>query len=199
MIAAPKSISVRNKEELETILKNGFSLKFPIVCKPFVADGNDLSHQCALAHNIEGLKEMKLPAVFQEFHDHDGILYKAYILGDQIYQLTRPSLGNYNSVLPHPNLEYFGRISNARENGTSSMEDNQNSLSPPEPLVLQMIKELRVSLPLTLFGIDLIRDSNTGVFYLIDINYFPGFYGVENLQHKLLSLFNRVLKERGLH
>ncbi len=44
-----------------------------------------------------------------------------------------------------------------------------------------------------LFGVDLIRDSKTGDYVVIDVNYCPGYYGVSDVFHKLLDLFAKRL------
>ncbi|CAH2051930.1 unnamed protein product [Thlaspi arvense] len=46
---------------------------------------------------------------------------------------------------------------------------------PPKPLLERLVRELRSRLGLRLFNIDMIREHGSkDVFYVIDINYFPG-------------------------
>ncbi len=45
-----------------------------------------------------------------------------------------------------------------------------------------------------LFGVDLVRDCRTGDYVVIDINYCPGYYGVDHVFKKLLDLFVKRLR-----
>eukprot|EP01091_Cochliopodium_minus_P013928 TRINITY_DN460_c0_g1_i1.p2 TRINITY_DN460_c0_g1~~TRINITY_DN460_c0_g1_i1.p2 ORF type:complete len:175 (-),score=39.76 TRINITY_DN460_c0_g1_i1:41-565(-) len=173
---------------------NGFPLKFPVICKPFVGDGNDFSHQCAFAHNEKGLYEMPLPAIFQQYHDHDAVIYKIYVLGDEISQIQRPSLENYREDIVHPDFEYFGRISNARENGSKEIVATK---LPSDELLKDAIEHLRSFLPMTFFGFDLIYNSETQSYYIIDINYLPGYYDVKNLHSRILSYILKAYYDRN--
>jgi len=193
IVKSPAYASAKNKDELGEMLNRGFSLKYPVICKPFVGDGNDYSHQCAFAHNEKGLQEMELPAIFQQFHDHDAVIYKIYVLGDEISQLQRPSLDNYDTELQRPDFEFFGRISNARENGSREVVGRY---IPSMDLLVEVTRKLRELLPMTFFGFDLICDTNTGTYYIIDINYMPGYYGVKNLNNRILHYLTTAINER---
>lgn len=47
-----------------------------------------------------------------------------------------------------------------------------------------------------LFGVDLVRDCRTGDYVVIDINYCPGYYGVDDVFKKLLDMFVKRLQEK---
>jgi inositol-1,3,4-trisphosphate 5/6-kinase/inositol-tetrakisphosphate 1-kinase len=64
---------------------------------------------------------------------------------------------------------------------------------PPRPLLEKLGRELRSRLGLRLFNVDMIRELGTkDRYYIIDINYFPGFGKMPGYEHMftdfLLSL-----------
>ena len=46
-----------------------------------------------------------------------------------------------------------------------------------------------------LFGLDLICERGTGVWHVIDVNYFPGYYDAPNLSAMFIALIDRKLQE----
>ncbi|KAF3773199.1 hypothetical protein EJ110_NYTH55851, partial [Nymphaea thermarum] len=71
---------------------------------------------------------------------------------------------------------------------------------PPFPLIEKLAGELRQRLGLLLFNIDIIREHGSGDnFYVIDINYFPGYEKIPDYEHIftdfLLSLVEGKSKE----
>ncbi|PON68321.1 Inositol-tetrakisphosphate 1-kinase [Parasponia andersonii] len=73
---------------------------------------------------------------------------------------------------------------------------------PPRPLLERLAKELRRRLGLRLFNLDIIREHGTrDQFYVIDINYFPGYGKMPEYEHIftdfLLSLAQGKYKKRS--
>jgi len=56
-------------------------------------------------------------------------------------------------------------------------------------IVRVMCREINNRLNLSLVGFDLIRETKTGVYYLIDINYFPSFKGFEGFRETFHNHF----------
>ncbi|CAL0325354.1 unnamed protein product [Lupinus luteus] len=161
-----------NEEEV------GLSLKFPVIAKPLVANGTATCHELFLVFDREGLRELSFPVVLQEFVNHGGVVFKIYVAGNQVDCVKRKSLTD----IPEEKLKRlngsvpFSQISNLRdeEGGDGGGEDGIEM--PPESLVTELAKGLRVELGLNLFNVDVIRDANDPTRYLvIDINYFPGY------------------------
>lgn len=72
---------------------------------------------------------------------------------------------------------------------------------PPRPLLERLARELRRRLGLRLFNIDMIREHGMrDVFYVIDINYFPGYGKMPDYEHLftdfLLSLEQSKCRKR---
>ncbi|TYJ44107.1 hypothetical protein E1A91_A03G199300v1 [Gossypium mustelinum] len=153
-------------------------LKLPLVAKPLVVDGSAKSHELFLACDWSSLSELEPPLVLQEFVNHDGILFKIYIVGDAIKVVRRFSLSNVNQcqLAKVPGIFPFPRVSSAAASADDADLDPRVAELPPRPLLERLSKELRHRLGLRLFNIDMIREHGTrDIFYVIDINYFPGY------------------------
>lgn len=59
---------------------------------------------------------------------------------------------------------------------------------PPADLVDSVAKVIGETAGLHLFGFDIIRNSTTGKYAVIDLNFFPSYRGTEGLHQALLSL-----------
>ncbi|PPS11361.1 hypothetical protein GOBAR_AA09264 [Gossypium barbadense] len=126
-------------------------LKLPLA-KPLVVDGSAKSHELFLACDWSSLSELEPPLVLQEFVNHDGILFKIYIVGDAIKVVRRFSLSNVNQcqLAKVPGIFPFPRVSSA----AASADD-----ADLDPRIADMIRE----------------HGTRDIFYVIDINYFPGY------------------------
>jgi hypothetical protein len=73
--------------------------RYPLVAKPIAAS----SHSIALIYNFLGLAEYQQAMkengddasfTLEEFHNHSGVIYKLYALGDNYWIFSRPSFPN---------------------------------------------------------------------------------------------------------
>lgn len=69
---------------------------YPLIAKPLTAAGTVASHRMVVVLQREGLQKAisKSPCILQEYANHDGTLYKVYVLGDTVRVFPRPSLPN---------------------------------------------------------------------------------------------------------
>ena len=173
-------------------------LSFPVIAKPLVADGSAKSHEMSLVFNAQALIELRPPIVLQEFVNHGGVVFKAYVAGNKIKCVKRRSLPDAS-----PELESqaqggsltFSQISNlADDRDANCMERAQ---MPPVDFVEFVAKNLRQALRLHLFNFDMIRDRrvSAGMRYLIiDINYFPGYAKLPGYEAMLTDFICDVVK-----
>lgn len=99
------------------------NLSFPIIVKPLTAAGSKASHAMAVLLDRTALQQVvvKVPCLCQEYSNHDGFLYKVYVLGDYVSVHKRRSLPNlpknqastlgfveFDSQRPYPRLSDFG-------------------------------------------------------------------------------------------
>ncbi|PON55169.1 Inositol-tetrakisphosphate 1-kinase [Parasponia andersonii] len=183
------------------VTKAGLSL--PLVAKPLLVDGTAKSHELFLAYDQFSLSELEPPLVLQEFVNHGGVLFKIYVVGESIKVVRRFSLPDVTKreLAEVAGLFRFPRVSCAA--ATADDADLEPSIAelPPRPLLERLGKELRRRLGLELFNIDMIRQLGTkDVFFVIDINYFPGYGKMPDYEHIftdfLLSLVQNKYKKR---
>lgn len=185
----------------DAVIKAGLSL--PLVAKPLVADGSAKSHELSLAYDQFSLSKLDPPLVLQEFVNHGGVLFKVYIVGEAIKVVRRFSLPDVNKreLLNNPGVYRFPRVSCAAASADDADLDPHVAELPPRPLLERLARELRRRLGLRLFNIDIIREFGTrDRFYVIDINYFPGYGKMPEYEHIftdfLLSLVQGKYKKR---
>ncbi|CAN0920877.1 Inositol-tetrakisphosphate 1-kinase 2 [Linum grandiflorum] len=158
-------------------------LKLPLVAKPLLVDGTAKSHQLSLAYDQFSLSELEPPLVLQEFVNHGGVLFKIYIMGESIKVVRRFSLPNVSNceLEKVAGVMRFPRVSCAAASADDADLDPSVAELPPHPLLERLAKELRCQMGLSLFNIDMIREHGSkDVFYVIDINYFPGKHILES-------------------
>ncbi|KAG5526255.1 hypothetical protein RHGRI_032515 [Rhododendron griersonianum] len=170
---------------------NKAGLKLPLVAKPLIVDGTAKSHELFIAYDEFSLSNLEPPFVVQEFINHGGVLFKVYIIGETIKVVRRFSLPDvFNPELSKiAGVFRFPRVSSAAASAEDANLDpavagevlfiymNLACIAelPPTPLLERLAKELRHRLGLRLFNIDIIREHGTrDLYYVIDINYFPG-------------------------
>ncbi|XP_070663414.1 inositol-tetrakisphosphate 1-kinase 4-like isoform X4 [Malus domestica] len=178
-------------------------LKLPLVVKPLVVDGSAKSHELFLAYDQCSLSELEPPLVLQEFVNHGGVLFKVYIVGEAIKVVRRFSLPNISKreLEKLAGVFRFPRVSCAAASADDADLDPSVAELPQRPLLENLARELRQRLGLRLFNVDMIREHGTkDVFYVIDINYFPGYGKMPDYEHIftdfLLSLVQSQHKKR---
>ena len=194
-------------------------LKFPVIAKPISVDGSAKSHEMFLVFNENGLKKLKLkkPIVMQEFVNHGGVIFKVYVVGDHVKCVKRSSLPDIcgetlNSIAEDEGFLLFSKISNliAKNNegqgGSSDEVDEyccgveklvEEAEMPPMEFVMELAKGLREAMGIRLFNFDLIRDSRDGHrYFVIDINYFPGYVNMPEYESVFVDFFCDVVQEK---
>ncbi|XP_048331792.2 inositol-tetrakisphosphate 1-kinase 3 isoform X2 [Ziziphus jujuba] len=186
----------------DAVAKSGLTL--PLVAKPLVADGSAKSHELSLAYDQYSLQKLEPPLVLQEFVNHGGVLFKVYIVGEAIKVVRRFSLPDVSKreLSRNAGVYRFPRVSCAAASADDADLDPGVAELPSRPLLERLAKELRRRLGLRLFNLDIIREHGTrDRFYVIDINYFPGYGKMPEYEHIftdfLLSLVQGKYKRRS--
>ena len=124
-------------------------LSFPLIAKPLTAAGTKASHSMAVITHPSGLEHVvdRAPCLFQEYANHNAVLYKVYVLGDFVSVYKRRSLPNlpsqiskqpvedasvvveFDSQRPYPRLRDFG-FHHPEEHPNFS---SPSPMSPTEP------------------------------------------------------------------
>ncbi len=162
------------------------SFGLPWVCKPKTADGTAASHELLLAYSEEAAAEQLRGGQWQvqPFVAHGGRLVKVYVLGDSIAQQCRPSLPDTIRERPSDGAHF---VALRRQQSHHKLADDP--IGVEEGALRELVRAVRGRLGgVALFGMDLLRDSETGHFVLVDVNYFPGYYGVSDVFHRITEL-----------
>ncbi|XP_058847519.1 inositol-tetrakisphosphate 1-kinase-like isoform X1 [Acipenser ruthenus] len=182
-------------DTLEQIEKH--RLTFPFICKTRVAHGTN-SHEMAIIFNEEGLKDIKPPCVIQSFINHNAVLYKVFVVGESYTVVERPSLKNFPAGPADGKTIFFNshNVSKPESSSDLTSRDNVEGVSqlPNDDVIREMSRSLCRALGVSLFGIDVIINNQTGQHAVIDINAFPGYEGVPEFFSDLLNHITAVLQ-----
>lgn len=193
----PKQLIVDSKEVFND--ENAISeLTFPVIAKPMVADGSATSHAMFLLFNTCGLHKLNPPMVLQEFVNHGGVIFKVYVAGKYIKCVRRKSLPDVHEDQVSSTEEPlpFSQISNLISGATLD-ENVAKAELPPEEFIADVANGLREGLGLRLFNFDVIKDSKAGNhYYVIDINYFPGYAKMPGFESVLTNFLLDLRHEK---
>ncbi|XP_072285913.1 inositol-tetrakisphosphate 1-kinase-like, partial [Pyxicephalus adspersus] len=172
------------------------NLTFPIICKTRVAHGPQ-SHEMSLIFNEQGLKEVTPPCLLQSFINHSATLYKVFVVGSQHFVVKRPSIRNFPLGETDQKTIFFNSHDVSKAESCSHLSQTPlypDVLPPSDDVVRQVVQGLRAALGMSLFGIDLIVDTQSGRWAVIDVNAFPGYEGVPEFFSALLAHVEKLLE-----
>ncbi|MHA1459447.1 MAG: ATP-grasp domain-containing protein [Promethearchaeota archaeon] len=115
----------------------------------------------------------------QKFIECDGFERKVYVIGDKAFGIIREN-PIYIFLRDKPNKIDVDTIKRKEFKISKEIKEFAEILS----------KELN----LKIFGFDLIKLSDRDRFYLIDLNDFPGFRGIKNIENTLSSYLTEYIK-----
>ncbi|XP_061751166.1 inositol-tetrakisphosphate 1-kinase isoform X4 [Nerophis ophidion] len=183
---------------LEQIRKHG--LTFPFICKTRVAHGTN-SHEMAIIFNEDDLKDVKAPCVIQSFINHNAVLYKVFVVGDSYTVVERPSLKNFPAGPADRKAIFFNSHNVSKPESSSDLTSRDNvegvSQPPSDDVIRELSRSLRQALGVSLFGIDVIINNQSGQHAVIDVNAFPGYEGVPEFFNDLLNHISSVLQSHS--
>ncbi|KAI4366509.1 hypothetical protein MLD38_022380 [Melastoma candidum] len=202
-VGVPKQLVIKKDASSIPDAVDRSGLRLPIVAKPLLADGSAKSHKLSLAYDEPALEKLEPPLVLQEFVNHGGVLFKVYVVGDTIKVVRRFSLPDVSKreLSKNAGVFHFPRVSCAAASADDADLDPSIAEHPPRTLLERFARELRQRLGLRLFNLDIIREHGTrDRFYVIDINYFPGYGKMPGYEHIftdfILSLMGSKYRKR---
>ncbi|CAO3608587.1 unnamed protein product [Mucor hiemalis] len=202
----PKSIALDSIDDWN----NKFDITFPTMCKRRTACSSTEAHQMILIPSPQGMSQIekyvkKDSVMLQQFIQHDGVIVKVYVADGQISASTRPSFKN---------LDHDGEVVHFDSQTLPKSFETEIELSDnldkvflrSDPTDIHIHKEalldnarlqkiadsLHCQLGLTFFGFDVLLESKTNAYYVVDVNYFPSFKDVDNFH----SMFVNILEQR---
>jgi glutathione synthase/RimK-type ligase-like ATP-grasp enzyme len=111
----------------------------------------------------------------QEFIESDGIERKIYFVGDKIFGIKREN-PIYIYLRENPENIDVEKIDRQEFKITESIK--------------KLAKILAKGLNLKIFGFDLIKPLKKRKYYLVDLNDFPGFKGIPNIEDVIVDYLN---------
>ncbi|KAL2250263.1 UNVERIFIED_CONTAM: Inositol-tetrakisphosphate 1-kinase 3 [Sesamum indicum] len=195
-VGVPKQLVIKKDPSSIPDAVNKTGLRLPIVAKPLVAK----SHELSLAYDEFSLQNLEPPLVLQEFINHGGVLFKVYIVGEAIKVVRRFSLPDVSKreLSKNAGVYRFPRVSCAAASADEADLDPCVAELPPRPLLERLARELRQRLGLRLFNLDIIREHGTrDHYYVIDINYFPGYGKMPEYEHIFTDFLLSLVKSKG--
>ncbi|CAN0411791.1 unnamed protein product [Lampetra planeri] len=191
-------LNTSDPEEMLALMRER-NVTFPFVCKNIVAHGS-ASHEMAIVFGEAGLRDIRPPCVAQSFINHDGVLHKVFVIGDTFHVVERPSLKNFPAGKSDQKTIFFNShdVSKAESASHLNARDESQTAEQRKQLSLQVVRRLveglRETLEMSLFGIDIIVDRESGHHAVIDINAFPGYDGVADFFPALLMHVQGLLQ-----
>ncbi|KAH8853606.1 Inositol-tetrakisphosphate 1-kinase [Schistosoma japonicum] len=158
-----------------------------IICKSLMAHGQDSVHEIAIVFDDSGLNNLRYPIFVQQFINHNGKVLKLFVIGDYSCVTEVPSIKNQeNSTDKTPIFFHSHSVSKdgcqSPLSESSSFSNKQTICSYDKPLFNMLANEIRKSLKIDLFGIDLICETDNSTpdtlskpnrYAIIDLNIFP--------------------------
>nr|CAB3257451.1 inositol-tetrakisphosphate 1-kinase-like [Phallusia mammillata] len=173
---------------------------FPIVCKKNIAHGTE-SHKMMVIFNEDGLADVDPPCVAQTFIDHNALLYKIYVIGDKYHMVERPSLRNFSKSEWTTHKTIFFNSHNissgdSQRSDLTKVEATDGDAMPIDTVIVQTLtKQLYQDIKMTLYGVDIIVCPKTNKHYVIDVNVFPGYDGVDDFLNTLVDCVMAQIKQ----
>lgn len=198
MIDWPNGISIKvpsfviiNNSDKEYLYKTCENICFPVMAKSInISDGG---HQMRVATGPDGLIGIKVPCLLQQYINHGGIVYKIYALKDKIFCDARRSTRDIGE-----NEELSIDFNTSNSSIKNGLWDHTNDLAKVHiplqdfKIILDVIAK---NFNLNLFGFDILKDKD-GVYWLCDINYFPGYKHIDNIGEAFFNLFENLLNNK---
>ena len=182
-VFVPKTLSISEKTDIHTIkeIMKDNEIDFPVLGKPLGDTLHQGCHDMVLVFSYEYLKDLPNPCLLQEFCNHDGILYKVFVIGDSYHVCESEKSFNSRQVSKiFPKLVYLPSL---HENNpllkhwlSSGLKPNMLNGNVGE----EIIRRIKLETGFYLFGFDILIESNTGDYAMIDLSQFPGYSGIDD-------------------
>jgi inositol-1,3,4-trisphosphate 5/6-kinase / inositol-tetrakisphosphate 1-kinase len=194
-VQAPKYVVVDEgggADEFEQKLRSAVGnsdVQFPVVAKPVQACGSVESHLMGIVFSLDALASggFEAPLLVQEYFNHDAVVFKAFVLDDYFDVVARSSLRNFDLSASNETVKFDSQGIN--QNIDASQLGKH--VHPPRELIAALVAAIHRHLGLSLFGFDVIQNVATKRWGVIDVNFFPGYSGVDDLHERLYDLVEK--------
>lgn len=193
IVSIPEFITIEKEEDL---LKAS-TIKFPLICKPFMACGKTGSHEMVITFTEDHLKSIfydkliSIPFVGQRYINHHSTVHKVYVMGEKTVVKQKFSSKDVKIEKDSKLIQF-----DSQKEWPSILKTDATELyAPPNEKTVSIISNyLRNFLEMEFLGYDIITETETNLNYLIDVNYFPGYTGVKDFEIELMKYIKKRLK-----
>jgi len=221
---SPKFLVLESSSDISKITTQKF--QYPLIIKTLAACGSLESHDMAILfdaaqfHTQEfkdffGKKSRKYrnsqlnkpnaayefasELLVQEYKNHDSIIFKVYCIGkDSVYTVKRPSLLNLYSTNLNGDVNkpiFLNSQTIPKEVIGKTPEDS--TVVPPSGELLKLLTGALIHhLGMNLLGVDVIYCVDEKKYGIIDVNYFPGYGGVDTFPKDLVDLIEKTINKK---
>ncbi|TYZ60291.1 hypothetical protein PybrP1_007257 [[Pythium] brassicae (nom. inval.)] len=198
----------RSREDFDVLVSavDSGAMRLPLICKSVEACATDRSHLMSVITQRDDLEFVEYPAIYQEFINHSGRLFKGYVLGDLVNVAERRSLPNlaagaaqvhFNTQKQYPTTADFHPTAAAGDSDNDNDNDNDSradatatvTVTRTQPEIFAAVRaigeSIREELGLTLFGFDVIVSDASQELLVIDVNYFPSYKELDDFSGAL--------------
>jgi len=198
-------------------------LPFPILCKRVSACSSEEAHKMTLVPNPQHIHLLSPyydpdePVIFQEFIQHDGVIFKIYVVDGTSHVQVRPSFKNvtledallhFDSQVVPKAFEQDTQMNNHQINGHNNdpirqaflTKDIHNMRAEKEAVFdhrkIELITQrLFEQLGLTFFGFDVLVETGPAHrHFVVDVNYFPSFNNIPDFRERFVDILLSRLK-----
>ena len=153
----------------------GASVDFPVLVKTNESNITEKAHFMCVVFNFEGIKSAlslySEKVIVQEFVNHDRTVYKVYVIGEYFSYYHRVSCNNIEN--PGANMTAFESDKAWPPELKGHSEPIVQELD--EQVVKYLVDTIKNWSSMQLFGFDILVQSRTGDYVLVDLNSFPGY------------------------
>ncbi|KAI8578732.1 hypothetical protein K450DRAFT_245251 [Umbelopsis ramanniana AG] len=201
------------------------NLPFPILCKRVSACSSEEAHKMTLVPNPQHIHllgpyyDKNEPVIFQEFIQHDGVIFKVYVVDGTSFVQVRPSFKNvtleddllhFDSQIVPKAFEQDTPLNSNQQNGTHHQHDSilqafltrdTNNMRIQKEAVFDhrkielITQRLFEQLELTFFGYDILVETGPKHrHFVVDVNYFPSFNNIPDFRERFVDIILSRLK-----
>ena len=205
-VFVPKILEVPENATLgdvQEIVRNNH-VTFPILAKPIYTR----SHAMTLIFSYENLTDLPIPCFMQEFCNHGGVLYKVFIVGDNVNLCQRPSIKDVDCAskktltfvtkdVSKMGIAFLPEFHETDPNKRRWLSCDEKPDMLNRVIVDEMCQRVRKKTNLHLLGLDVLVEKGSGNYALIDANHFPGYSGINDnyFPQHLVELIKKVARK----
>ncbi|KAF0991968.1 hypothetical protein HZS_6184 [Henneguya salminicola] len=208
-IQSPANLTIINSTKTSELLKilTEKSIEFPIIIKPLPAQSSDQRYEMTIIPSIKAFKKNEKTynnCVFEKFINHNGILFKLYTLFKFWYVVKRSSFNNidpssnndtciqfetniFNQIHKMDQTELKSHINDTKQEPKLCYDNKKPQNNTEYKIFNKIAVAIQKVTNCQLLGIDVIRDTKSSNYYIIDINYFPSYRYIPTFKSDLLS------------